>query len=88
MQVFTVYSKPNCTYCDQAKALLEQQGVQYAVINLDVGQPRQEGQEYISRDALVALMPAARTMPQIVKHDSTSAVHIGGYEDLKRHLHS
>lgn len=80
--MITVYSKPACTFCDQAKALLESKGLEFKVINLDVGQPRQEGAEYVTRDQLLAKIPTARTMPQIMDGD----VHVGGFTELKQHL--
>lgn len=85
---FTVYSKPACTYCDMAKALLKQQGLDYQEIILDVGQPKTEGTTYISRDELLAKIPTARTMPQILKETETSAMYIGGFQELKAHLHA
>lgn len=83
---FTVYSKPNCPYCDQAKALLESKGFEFDVVNLDVGQTKEAGQAYIERNDLLAKIPNARTMPQIVREDSTSAVVIGGFTELKNHI--
>ena len=88
MQRYTVYSKPNCGFCDQAKSLLASKGLQFDVINLDVGQPKEEGQKYISRDDLLAKVPTARTMPQIFMEDESPAIHIGGFQELKRTLHS
>lgn len=80
--MFTVYSKPACPFCDQAKQLLDHNGIPYQVMHLDVGQPRQEGENYISREELLALVPSARTMPQI--HDGSRF--IGGFADLKSYL--
>ena len=80
--MFTVYSKPNCPFCDQAKALLEQRDLPFKVIHLDVGQPKVEGETYIARDDLLALIPTARTMPQILSGDTP----IGGFSDLKARL--
>lgn len=77
--MFTVYSKPACPFCDQAKALLEAKGLEFKVINLDVGQPKVEGAEYISRDDLLAKIPGARTMPQILRGDER----VGGFTELK-----
>ena len=88
MTTFTVYSKPACGYCDMAKALLVQKGLSYQEIILDVGQPKTEGASYISRDELIAKIPSARTMPQILKESDSSAVYIGGYQELKAHLHA
>jgi glutaredoxin len=82
----TVYSKPACPFCDQAKALLEQQGLPYDEVVLDVGQPKLEGVSYISRDELLARIPNARTMPQIVHSTESASLIIGGYTDLKRSL--
>ena len=86
MLKFTVYSKPNCPFCDQAKALLESKGFNFDVIHLDVGQQKEEGERYIERNDLLARIPNARTMPQIVRNDDTSSVVIGGFTELKAHI--
>lgn len=78
--MFTVYSKPACTFCEQSKALLTAKGLPYEVINLDVGQPKVEGQNYISRDDLLVKIPGARTMPQIMKDGQL----VGGFAELKK----
>lgn len=80
--MFTVYSKPACTFCDQAKALLESKGLEFKIVNLDVGQQKVEGAEYISRDDLLAKIPGARTMPQILQGDTL----VGGFTELKKLL--
>lgn len=80
--MFIVYSKPACTFCDQSKALLEAKGLEFKVVNLDVGQPKVEGAEYISRDDLLAKVPTARTMPQIFQDE----MHVGGFTELKKLL--
>ena len=85
---FTVYSKPNCPFCDQAKALLEAKGESFRVVHLDVGQPKVEDQVYISRDELIAKIPTARTMPQITLESPTSSTHIGGVAELRSRLMS
>jgi len=76
--MFTVYTKDNCTFCDQAKQLLTNKGIPYIAINLGEG---------ITREELLAKIPTARTMPQIIKSTENSSVLIGGYTELKRHLH-
>lgn len=88
MQIFTIYSKPACPFCDQAKALLTAKNIQFEVINLDIGQSKVDGEVYIARDELLALIPSARTMPQITKQDDCSSMYIGGFAELKRHLHA
>ena len=80
--MFTVYSKPACVYCDRAKSLLTVKGLPFEVVNLDVGQPKEEGAKYISRDELLARIPNARTMPQIMKNDEL----IGGFTELREML--
>ena len=86
--MFTVYSKPQCPYCDQAKALLETRGEDFKVIMLDVGQPRVEGQEYISRAALVEQFPTARTVPQIIRSVDGVNTYVGGFMELRSLLTS
>jgi glutaredoxin 3 len=34
MKTLTVYTKPNCPYCDQAKMLLETRGIVYTTVNV------------------------------------------------------
>jgi glutaredoxin len=71
--MYTVYTKDNCTFCDQAKALLSSKGLAFESIKLGEG---------ISRDELLAKIPTARTMPQIMK-DGTL---IGGFQELRKEL--
>jgi glutaredoxin 3 len=82
--MFTVYTKPACPFCDQAKALLTAKGELFETINLDVGQPKVDGQQYISRDDLLAKLPTARTMPQILK----DGVSVGGFAELRTLLNA
>lgn len=85
---YFVYSKPNCTYCDQAKALLESKGLDFEVIMLDVGQPKEQGMQYIPRDELLMIFPNARTMPQINRRDGNVSSYVGGFMELKNELDS
>lgn len=80
--MYTVYSKPACPYCDQAKALLTSKGLAYQELILDVGQPKVEGNTYVTKEQLLAFAPLARTVPQIF--DGTEL--IGGFTELKRRL--
>lgn len=86
--MFTVYSKPSCPFCDQAKSLLRSKDLKYTEIILDVGQHKEIGTQYISRNEMIALIPSARTMPQIVLENDSSAVCIGGFLELKKYLHA
>ena len=71
--MFTLYTKDNCTYCDQAKSLLQQKGLPFQTLKLGAD---------ITREELLAKIPTARTMPQILKDGQV----IGGYTELKRML--
>ena len=71
--MFTVYTKDNCGYCDAAKQLLTSKGIPFMALKL--------GQD-ITREELIAKIPTARTMPQILKDDEP----IGGYTELRQLL--
>lgn len=66
-----IWSKYHCPYCDQARRLLEQQGISY--------EERKIGDGYTREDLLEAV-PEARTVPQIFIDDQL----IGGYTDLAK----
>lgn len=68
-----VWSKDNCPYCDQAKALLKQKGIEI--------EERKIGHGYTREDLLEAV-PDARTVPQIFLDGNL----IGGFTELKKHL--
>lgn len=80
--MYTVYSKPNCTFCNQAKQLLASKSLEYKEIEIDVGQPKVLGKTYVAASVLKEKVPTARTVPQIF-HDET---HIGGFTELKEFL--
>lgn len=71
----TVYSKPDCPWCDSAKALLQQKNMEYTekVLGIDY-----------SRDDLRLLVgPEKRlTVPQIIIGNNL----VGGYENLVSYL--
>ena len=69
----TVWSKYHCPFCDQAKALLEQQGIEFEERKIGDGWTKEE---------LLAAVPNARTVPQILIDDRL----IGGFTDLQRYL--
>ena len=64
-----VFSGPQCKYCKQAKALLDELGIGY--LELDIS-----NEKY--RNELIKRLPRTRSIPQIFVDDQ----HIGGYEDL------
>lgn len=80
--MYTVYSKPSCTWCDQAKALLTSKGLPFQEMILDQGQPKLPGKSYCSVAELQSRVPGVRTVPQIFHGDQ----HIGGFEQLNKSL--
>lgn len=84
--MFHVYSKPQCPFCDQAKALLTSKNLPYQEFILDVGQPQAEGKVYVSRDQVLEAFPGARTMPQIALVKDGNFERIGGFNELKAML--
>jgi glutaredoxin len=68
-----VWSKQQCPYCDQAKALLKQKGIEF--------EERKIGEGYTKEDLLEAV-PNARTVPQIFINEE----YIGGFTELKTKL--
>jgi glutaredoxin 3 len=68
-----VWSKYHCPYCDQAKALLNQKGIQF--------EERKIGDGW-SKEELLEAIPTARTVPQIIMNGEL----IGGFTELKTKL--
>ena len=65
-----IYSKPQCPYCVQAKALAEREGYELTYKMLD---------EDFDRETLMETFPGARTFPQII----VDGEKIGGYTEFK-----
>lgn len=65
-----VWSKNQCPYCDQAKALLKMKGIEFEERNIN--------KDY-TREALLEAVPNARTVPQIFLDGEL----IGGFTELK-----
>ena len=80
--MITIYSKPSCTFCDQAKALLESKGIEFTELILDVGQEQDPTKTYVPVASLKERVPTARTVPQIFSGED----HIGGYMELRKFL--
>jgi glutaredoxin len=68
-----VWSKNDCQQCDQAKALLEQQGIEFEERRIGDGWSREELLEYV---------PSARSVPQIFINDQL----IGGFTELQKYI--
>ncbi len=71
--MYTIYSKPSCGYCLQAKQLLEMEQLPFEYLQLGTHYSLQEFME---------LFQNARTFPMIVKDEEC----IGGYNDLVESL--
>jgi glutaredoxin 3 len=65
-----IYSKPQCPYCVQAKALAEREGHELTYKMLD---------EDFDRETLMETFPGARTFPQII----VDGEKIGGFTEFK-----
>ena len=65
-----IYSKPQCPYCVQAKALAEREGHELTYKMLD---------DDFSREQLMETFPGARTFPQII----VDGEKIGGFTEFK-----
>ena len=68
-----IWSKYNCPYCDQAKALLKQKGIAFEEKKIGDGYTKEE---------LLEAVPTARTLPQIILDDEL----IGGFTELRARL--
>ena len=67
----TIYSKPNCVFCDKAKSMVKNLGFEY--------EEKMFGKDFNSVEELYeAVGKQVRTMPQIIIDDK----HIGGYNEL------
>ncbi len=70
MPVVEIYSKTSCSYCWQAKRLLDSKGVAYKEILINVGGPE--------REVMIRRANGRSTVPQIF----IDGRHIGGCSDL------
>jgi glutaredoxin 3 len=68
-----VWSKFNCPYCDQAKALLAARGIEFEERKIGDG---------FSKEDLLEAVPGARTVPQIFLNEEL----VGGFTELKQRL--
>ena len=71
MSKITIYSKPNCEFCEKAKSMVKNLGFEY--------EEKMFGKDFKTPDELFeAVGKQVRTMPQIIIDDK----HIGGYNEL------
>jgi glutaredoxin 3 len=70
----TVWSKDQCPYCVQAKALLESKGIEYEERNIMHGT--------YTKEQLLEAVPTARSVPQIFLDEE----YVGGFNELRKKL--
>ena len=68
-----VWSKDQCAFCEQAKALLASRGIDYEVRNI---------MHDWTREQLLEAVPTARTVPQIFLDEE----YVGGFNELRKKL--
>jgi glutaredoxin len=73
MTTAIVWSKDQCPYCDQAKALLKSRGIEYEERNVSLDWTREQ---------LLEAVPNARTLPQIFLDQEL----VGGFTELRKKL--
>ena len=73
MNPVIIWSKYNCPYCDQAKALLKDRKIPF--------EERKIGDGY-TKEELLEAVPNARTVPQIIINGTT----IGGFTELRKYI--
>ena len=71
MKKITIYTGPQCSYCDAAKRLLKRNKAPFDEINITTV----EG----AMDEMIEKAKGKRTIPQIFFDDQ----HIGGYDELR-----
>ena len=69
-----IYTKPNCTYCVQAKDLMSKCGLQYEEFTIGIHITVEELIEHLKRNV--------KTVPQIVIDKEV----VGGFNHLKEYL--
>lgn len=68
-----VWSKDACPFCVQAKALLENKGIEYEERNVS---------KDWTKEQLLQVVPTARTLPQIFLEEE----YVGGFAELRKKL--
>lgn len=68
-----IWSRDNCIYCENAKTLLQQKGIDYEERKLGEGWTKEQ---------LVESIPSAKSVPQIYLDDQ----YIGGFTELRKYF--
>lgn len=70
MTTAIIWSRDNCPFCVQAKALLTQKGIEFEERNISA--------DY-TKDQLLEAVPGAQTIPQIF----LDGEYVGGFKELR-----
>lgn len=68
-----IWSKPSCSFCEQAKTFLKMKGIEFEEKKIGAGYTKED---------LLEEVPSARSVPQIFINGEL----IGGYHELKTRL--
>lgn len=77
--MYIVYGKPSCTFCDQAKALLDASNKVYSYI--DVSEDKEAFDFLVSQ--------GHRSVPQVyvrATNENATMSHVGGFTELRSSL--
>jgi len=74
----TLYTKDNCTFCVQAKTLMNIRGIDYEELNMQKVPAMRD--ELMEKCEEIGVIP--RTVPQIWIDDA----YVGGFQELKNKL--
>lgn len=80
--IYTIYSQPGCSACEQAKALLTSKGLEYVELILNVGQKQEDGKTYVPLTHLKDRVPGAKSVPQIFH----GKWYVGSLNELKEYV--
>lgn len=69
-----IYGKPDCIFCDRAKALATKRGLEYMYYDVTIS----DG----TKTEFRARFPEAKTVPQI----TVDGAYVGGFTELELHL--
>ena len=69
-----IWTKPNCSFCSQAKSMLDEEGIEYEVRLVD--------EINWTNDDMLKMAPDELTYPQVF----LGAKHVGGCDDLEAYL--
>lgn len=73
MNKIIIWTRPECIYCEKAKALLSENYIPFDIVELtEENYPK-----------LLELVPNAKTVPQIFEEHSFGSIYIGGYSELE-----